>query len=538
MKQVTHDENIPEDEDKPEEYILPFDTNSVKVLPRMPLEDLRTIDEAANSYVTKIVDLSSTNNRKQDNGPIKSGKSIVARSKLEEKVKSGKLNENFVTVNLRKKVFVKGKKTMNYSKYKKGIWKQKKAAALCGPDMDMRGCDGGILSCFQCGMPGHFAQDCKVKGDRLLPSNAELDDASPFPTLEEAQKLAAQKAVLVHSKNLEKLPETANTNIFNHEIEDNEDGAKINDENIDGEENISEFDGIDSDEFESVFEEEKAIKVSNAELVPEDFLKKAGLLEVAEHNASIGPVYSLNKDGTVQDPTKEVYEVLKMFGHKDFRKGQEKAVMRILSGQSTLVTLSTGSGKSLCYQLPAYLYSKHKGSITLVISPLVSLMEDQVYGIPGFLRAFCLHTGQSKVKQLAILEMIQKGEIDILLLSPEAVVAGEKSTGFGSILRKLPPIAFACIDEVHCVSQWSHNFRPSYLMICKVLQQNLKVNTILGLTATATLPTRTSIIRHLRIHDGEDGIINDIPLPDNLILTVSKDVRKEDALLKLLRSER
>lgn len=508
----------------------------------MPLEDLKTIDEAANSYVTKVVDY-SINKRKQNTGTVANAKSVTARSKLEEKVKLGKLNENFVTINLRKKVFVKGKKTMNFSKYKKGIWKQKKAAALCGPDMDMRGCDGGILTCFQCGMPGHFAQDCKVKGDRLLPSNAELDDVSPFPTLEEAQLLASQKAVVVHSRNLQNLPIAANTKIFNSEKKDDsydehKNGNIANDVEHDEPEDVHNFDDIASDEFDSVFEEEKVIEVSNAELVPEDFLKRAGLLEVAAHNAGVGPIYDLNADGTVQEPTKEVYEVLKMFGHEDFRKGQEKAVMRILSGQSTLVTLSTGSGKSLCYQLPAYLYSKHRGSITLVISPLVSLMEDQVHGIPGFLRAFCLHTGQSKQKQLSILEMIQRGEIDILLLSPEAVVAGEKSTGFGSILRKLPPIAFACIDEVHCVSQWSHNFRPSYLMICKVLQQNLNVKTILGLTATATLPTRTSIIKHLRIHDGQDGIISDVPLPDNLILTVSKDVRKDDALLKLLRSER
>lgn len=508
----------------------------------MELEDLKNMDETANSYITKIVDLSSYN-KKIEHEPIKNEKAAAARLKLEEKIKSGKLNENFVTVNLRKKVFVKGKKTMNYSKYKKGIWKQKKAAALYGPEMDMRGCDGGIQSCFQCGMPGHFANDCKVKGDKLLPSNAELDDISPFPTLKEAQQLAAQKAVVVHSKNLLKLPEAANSKIFDNENSSNDDDEQQNDLEIkdrpsDVQQHINYLKGIDSDEFESVFEEEKVIKVSDAELVPKDFLKKSGFLEIAEHNSKIGALYDLNEDGTIQSPTKEVYEVLKMFGHKDFRKGQEKAVMRILSGKSTLVTLSTGSGKSLCYQLPAYLYSKHKGSITLVISPLVSLMEDQVYGIPGFLRAFCLHTGQKKEKQLAILEMIQKGEIDILLLSPEAVVSGEKSTGFGSILRKLPPIAFACIDEVHCVSQWSHNFRPSYLMICKVLQKNLKVNTILGLTATATLPTRTSIIRHLRIHDGEEGIINDTPLPDNLILTVSKDARKDEALLALLRSER
>lgn len=179
-----------------------------------------------------------------------------------------------------------------------------------------------------------------------------------------------------------------------------------------------------------------------------------------------------------------------MFGHENFRSGQEKAVMRILSGYSTLVTLSTGSGKSLCYQLPAYLYSKKKKCITLVVSPLVSLMEDQVHGVPHFLNAQCLHTNQSKARRDIIMDMIKSGDVHVLLISPEAIVAGEKSTGFGSILRDLPPIAFVCIDEAHCVSQWSHNFRPSYLMVCRVLHEKLKVKTVLGLTATATVATR------------------------------------------------
>lgn len=185
-----------------------------------------------------------------------------------------------------------------------------------------------------------------------------------------------------------------------------------------------------------------------------------------------------------------------MFGHRNFRKGQEKAVMRILAGQSTLVTLSTGSGKSLCYQLPAYLYSKRKRCITLVISPLVSLMEDQVHGVPHFINAQCLHTNLTEPKRLATIESIKSGKVDVLLISPEAIVASEKSTGFGSILRDLPPIAFVCIDEAHCVSQFGHNFRPSYLMVCRVLYEKLKVKTVLGLTATATLSTRYSIQKY------------------------------------------
>lgn len=136
------------------------------------------------------------------------------------------------------------------------------------------------------------------------------------------------------------------------------------------------------------------------------------------------------------------------------------------------------------------------------------------------------------------MEQIKSGKVEILLVSPEAVVSGEKSTGFGSLLRQLPPIAFACIDEAHCVSQWSHNFRPSYLMICRVLREKLGVKTVLGLTATATLQTRESIVTHLGIPDGLEGIISDIPLPDNLVLTISKDENRDRALMALLRGER
>lgn len=124
-----------------------------------------------------------------------------------------------------------------------------------------------------------------------------------------------------------------------------------------------------------------------------------------------------------------MYDVLKLFGHSSFRPGQEIAIMRILSGKSTLVTLSTGSGKSLCYQLPAYLYAKRENCISLIISPLVSLMEDQVTDIPHFLKACCLHTNQTKTQREKIRQTIMDGKINVLLISPESVVAGEKSSG-------------------------------------------------------------------------------------------------------------
>ena len=144
-----------------------------------------------------------------------------------------------------------------------------------------------------------------------------------------------------------------------------------------------------------------------------------------------------------------------------------------LAGVSTLVIHSTGSGKSLCYQLPAYLYSQsHSDSpcITLVISPLVSLMEDQVRHFPPGLKGACLHTNQTCPQREKVLCDVVEGRTNVLLLSPEALVGGAFWSGRGGSysLSRLPPVAFACIDEVHCVSEWSHNFRPSYLRIHKV----------------------------------------------------------------------
>ncbi|XP_055843792.1 ATP-dependent DNA helicase Q4 [Episyrphus balteatus] len=550
-KKQQEQEALQEEEDEgkapdPEDikYTLALETKNLRCLPRANVEDLKMANSMADDYINNITDkIGAVTNKPEaaKRGPVNT-KREADREKLAQKVASGKLNENFVRINIQKKVFVRGKKTVNFSKYKKAQWKQKKAAALIGPEMNMGGCDGGILTCFQCGQPGHFAQQCKVKGDTLLPASVDIDEDSPYLTLEEAEKMASQSAVVVHSRNLDKLPQATNTLLYRQ----GDDEEEEEEENEDDNENEKEEDIVSEicKEIEAESETQKPSEISSptkkyiGHSIPQDFLEKAGLLNAPNVVSKSGAIYELNPDGSVPAATEEVYEALRMFGHTDFRKGQDRAIMRILSGQSTLVTLSTGSGKSLCYQLPAYLYSKKMNSITLVISPLVSLMEDQVHGVPHFLRAHCLHTNQTPQQRIKILDMINNGEIDILLVSPEAVVAGERSTGFGSILRKLPPIAFACIDEAHCVSQWSHNFRPSYLMICKVLQKNLGVKTVLGLTATATLPTRTSIIRHLGIPDGEKGIISDVPLPDNLILSVSKDANRDTALIGLLLSKR
>ncbi|XP_065086444.1 ATP-dependent DNA helicase Q4 [Ochlerotatus camptorhynchus] len=510
-----HPKDEPVKEDEFDDYVLEFGIESLNNAPRVDIGELKKSTQVVENFIQGVPMNNFKTKRAVEGVKIETTKEAVLR----KKAAAGKLNENFVRIDLRKKVFVRGKKTVNYSKYKKSLWKKKKAAALSGPEMDMGGCDGGVLTCFQCGGVGHMARSCKVKGEQLLPLDADGGaEESSFPTLDEAECMAKAQSLAVHANKIEKLPAVSNP-LWKLDEAESPSNPEAN------------------SEYKDLPEEPVPDYIGHA--IPQDFLKKSGILEYTVGNKDkVGPLYQMNSDGSLPPTPKEVQEALKMFGHQQFRAGQERAVMRILCGMSTLVTLSTGSGKSLCYQLPAYLYRKHRKCITLVISPLVSLMEDQVHGVPDFLNAQCLHTNQSPKVRAKTMAAITDGELDVLLISPEAVVSGEKSTGFGSLLRQLPPIAFACIDEAHCVSQWSHNFRPSYLMICRVLKEKLGVHTILGLTATATVQTRLSIVEHLAVPDGTSGIISDTPLPDNLILTVSKDANRDAALLHLLQSDR
>lgn len=396
---------------------------------------------------------------------------------LEAKIKSGSLNENFVKINIEKKVFVRGKKNINYSKYKKQLWKSKKS--LHG---GMEFPESGKIACFKCGESGHMARYCRAhKGETLLPLDSYNEN--DIPTLEDMQKYASE-------------PSSSNQ---------------------------STTDQIHESMFESMFEPSQ---------IPDSFLKM--LAETKDDGGSgIKPLYNDNEENMLVD----LKQALEKFGHQSFRSGQENAIKRILCGKSTLLILSTGGGKSLCYQLPAYLYSKRSKCITLVISPLVSLMEDQVLNVPEFIKAGCYHTNQSPTQRGKILQCLKDGLLDILLISPEALIAGDSSNGLSGLFKSLPPIAFACIDEAHCVSQWSHNFRPSYLMICRVLREKLKVNCILGLTATASQTTIKSIISHINIPDGTNGVIRNPALPDNLCLSVSIEKDKDKALVSYLLSE-
>lgn len=404
---------------------------------------------------------------------------------LKKKLASGKANENFVRINIQKKVFVRGKKTMTNSKYKKQQWKAKKKLQNYQTGRSFTS-DGDFQTCFKCNEIGHWAKDC-CKGQILLPKEEGDDELDcPFPTLEEAEEIANEMKESAHLRKNQ----------------------------------------MNRDKVQTV---QTAYELENTVAPPPE--------ELVDKFSHVEPYFGTNEDGSLIDTPLEVLDALLEFDHKQFRPGQEEAVMRILSGKSTLVTLCTGAGKSLIYQLPAFMYARRSNCITLVVSPLISLMEDQILRIPSFCNAACLHTNQNEAQKNKILDRLKNGEINVLLVSPEAVVASDRMANNG-FLRFLPPIAFACIDEAHCVSMWSHNFRPSYLMICRVLRERMGVKTILGLTASATGPTIESIVTHLGINDGLSGVIRDIPLPDNLILSVSRDENRDSALLKLLQGPR
>nr|XP_040149367.1 ATP-dependent DNA helicase Q4 isoform X4 [Ictidomys tridecemlineatus] len=235
------------------------------------------------------------------------------------------------------------------------------------------------------------------------------------------------------------------------------------------------------------------------------------------------PLYPPGPSGQVAETPAEVFQALEQLGYRAFRPGQEHAVMRILSGISTLLELPTGAGKSLCYQLPALLCARRSSCLTLVVSPLLSLMDDQMSSLPPCLKAACLHSGMTKKQQESVLQKVQAAQVNVLMLSPEALV-GAGTGGPASFLQasQLPPMAFACIDEAHCLSQWSHNFRPCYLRICKVLREHMGVRCFLGLTATATRSTARDVAQHLGVAE-ELGRGGPAPIPANLHLSVSVD---------------
>ncbi len=188
----------------------------------------------------------------------------------------------------------------------------------------------------------------------------------------------------------------------------------------------------------------------------------------------------------------EAQQALKQyFGYDEFREGQASIIEYILDGKNTVGIMPTGGGKSICYQIPALMLD----GVTLVISPLISLMKDQVDSlIHQGIKATYINSTLSNSEVEARMEEISLGEYKLVYIAPERL----ESYGFIRFLNTLP-IPLVAVDEAHCLSQWGHDFRPSYLGISKAVDQLQSQPTILALTATATPEVQADILHHLHI---------------------------------------
>ncbi|MCK9110672.1 DNA helicase RecQ [Haemophilus influenzae] len=192
---------------------------------------------------------------------------------------------------------------------------------------------------------------------------------------------------------------------------------------------------------------------------------------------------------TIEKPT--ALSVLKsVFGYQSFRKGQEEVINAALNGQDALVVMATGNGKSLCYQIPALCFE----GLTLVISPLISLMKDQVDQLQANgIEADFLNSSQTLEQQQQVQNKLISGQLKLLYVSPEKVM----TNSFFQLIY-YSQVSFIAIDEAHCISQWGHDFRPEYTQLGG-LKASFPDAPIMALTATADYATRQDILTHLNL---------------------------------------
>jgi ATP-dependent DNA helicase RecQ len=223
--------------------------------------------------------------------------------------------------------------------------------------------------------------------------------------------------------------------------------------------------------------------------------------------------------------------LVEFFGFEGFRSGQREVIERLLQGRHTLAVLPTGSGKSLCYQLTAQMLP----GITLVISPLIALMQDQVEALMrrGIYNATCLSSALDPSELGARYTQIERGRYKLVYLAPERC----DSPRLQQFVRSAP-IDLLVIDEAHCISQWGHDFRPHYRTISRRLPE-LKHATVLALTATATSAVQDDIARTLEL-PAMERVVGDFNRA-NLRFQVIKTNRREEKdaqLLNLLSGEK
>lgn len=220
------------------------------------------------------------------------------------------------------------------------------------------------------------------------------------------------------------------------------------------------------------------------------------------------------------------YEIMKdYFGHETFRQGQEEIVDCLLSGRDALCIMPTGAGKSLCYQIPSLIFE----GVTLVISPLISLMKDQVTALvqSGVSAAF-INSSLSQSQYFPALENVSAEKYKLVYIAPERLTVPE----FLEICQRIN-ISMIAVDEAHCVSQWGQDFRPSYLKILEFIQALPKRPTVGAFTATATNEVKKDILRILKLKD--PLVITTGFDRRNLFFSVIQPKNRDKALIELIK---
>jgi ATP-dependent DNA helicase RecQ len=229
-------------------------------------------------------------------------------------------------------------------------------------------------------------------------------------------------------------------------------------------------------------------------------------------------------DADIQ-PLEQAREILRRtFGHQEFRGLQGEVIAEVLAGRSALAVLPTGGGKSLCYQIPSLV----RPGLGLVVSPLIALMTDQVAALQqSGVAAARLDSNVDPAEKAETWRRIEAGELDLLYVSPEGLMAGW-------MLERLrrTPLALIAIDEAHCVSQWGHDFRPEYRMLGKLAELFPKVPR-LAVTATADAKTREDIRAELRLTEAAEFVAS-FARPELILSAERKRGGKEKRIVELV----
>ncbi len=215
----------------------------------------------------------------------------------------------------------------------------------------------------------------------------------------------------------------------------------------------------------------------------------------------------------------------RIYGYSDFRPGQETLIDGVLSGRDVFGIMPTGGGKSMCYQLPGLMLP----GITLVVSPLISLMRDQVLALKAAgIPAAYINSTLTGPQISAVYRNLRAGQYKIVYVAPERL----DYAGFGALAEQLN-ISFVAVDEAHCISQWGQDFRPSYMRILQFVE-SLPRRPVLGaFTATATTQVREDILRILKLRSPVQ-VVTGFDRPNLFFDVLHPEDGKDKELLRLL----